>query len=150
MLYLTIKAALSGVIIAIVSEVAKRYLGFGALIASLPSSRDGGFGRARRGSKLHGSKIEPPGPSFGLACGTASGGADSDQGEVRGSNWIQDAMANARNSAEAANMTAVAAQPSTIMRFETDRSPIARGLRTISIITAIRGAARIPLTTAAQ
>jgi hypothetical protein len=36
MLYLIIKAALSGVIIAIVSEVAKRYPGFGALIASLP------------------------------------------------------------------------------------------------------------------
>lgn len=36
MLYLLIKAALSGVIIAAVSEVAKRYPGFGALIASLP------------------------------------------------------------------------------------------------------------------
>ena len=36
MLYLLIKAGLSGVIIAIVSEVAKRYPGFGALIASLP------------------------------------------------------------------------------------------------------------------
>ena len=36
MLYLAIKAALSGVIIAIVSEVAKRFPGFGALIASLP------------------------------------------------------------------------------------------------------------------
>jgi hypothetical protein len=36
MLYLIIKAALSGAIIAIVSEVAKRYPGFGALIASLP------------------------------------------------------------------------------------------------------------------
>jgi len=36
MLYLAIKAALSGVIIAIVSEVAKRYPGVGALIASLP------------------------------------------------------------------------------------------------------------------
>ena len=36
MLYLAIKAALSGIIIAIVSEVAKRYTGFGALIASLP------------------------------------------------------------------------------------------------------------------
>ena len=36
MLYLIIKAALSGVLIAIVSEVAKRYPGFGALIASLP------------------------------------------------------------------------------------------------------------------
>jgi hypothetical protein len=36
MLYLFIKAAISGVIVAIVSEVAKRYPGFGALIASLP------------------------------------------------------------------------------------------------------------------
>lgn len=36
MVYLLIKAALSGIIIAIVSEVAKRYPGFGALIASLP------------------------------------------------------------------------------------------------------------------
>ncbi|MDX2307084.1 MAG: DUF3147 family protein [Hyphomicrobium sp.] len=36
MTYLILKAALSGVIIAIVSEVAKRSPGFGALIASLP------------------------------------------------------------------------------------------------------------------
>ena len=36
MLYLIVKAALSGVIIAIVSEVARRSPGFGALIASLP------------------------------------------------------------------------------------------------------------------
>lgn len=36
MWYLILKAALSGVLIAIISEVAKRYPGFGALIASLP------------------------------------------------------------------------------------------------------------------
>jgi hypothetical protein len=36
MLYLVIKAAISGIIVAIVSDVAKRYPGFGALIASLP------------------------------------------------------------------------------------------------------------------
>jgi hypothetical protein len=36
MWYLAIKAALSGVLIAIISEVAKRYPGFGGLIASLP------------------------------------------------------------------------------------------------------------------
>lgn len=36
MLYLMLKAAISGVIIAVVSEVAKRSPGFGALIASLP------------------------------------------------------------------------------------------------------------------
>jgi hypothetical protein len=36
MTYLLIKAALSGVIIAVVSEVARRNAGFGALIASLP------------------------------------------------------------------------------------------------------------------
>jgi hypothetical protein len=36
MLYLIIKAALSGVIIAAVSEIARRSPGFGALVASLP------------------------------------------------------------------------------------------------------------------
>lgn len=36
MLYLVIKAALSGALIALVSEVAKRYPGIGGLIASLP------------------------------------------------------------------------------------------------------------------
>ena len=36
MLYLAIKAILSGVIIAAVSEIAKRNPGFGALVASLP------------------------------------------------------------------------------------------------------------------
>lgn len=36
MWYLALKAALSGILIAIVSEVAKRYPGAGALIASLP------------------------------------------------------------------------------------------------------------------
>jgi hypothetical protein len=36
MLYLFIKAGLSGILIAIISEVAKRYPGFGGLIASLP------------------------------------------------------------------------------------------------------------------
>ena len=36
MLYLAVKAAISGIIVAIVSEVAKRFPGFGALIASLP------------------------------------------------------------------------------------------------------------------
>ena len=36
MLYLFIKATLSGIIIAAVSEIAKRSPGFGALVASLP------------------------------------------------------------------------------------------------------------------
>ena len=36
MLYLFIKAALSGAIVAAISEVAKRFPGFGGLIASLP------------------------------------------------------------------------------------------------------------------
>ena len=36
MLYLAIKAALSGILIAVISEVAKRYPGLGGLIASLP------------------------------------------------------------------------------------------------------------------
>jgi hypothetical protein len=36
MLYLVLKAAISGVLIAAISTVSKRYPGFGALIASLP------------------------------------------------------------------------------------------------------------------
>ncbi len=36
MWYLALKAGLSGILIAVISEVAKRYPGFGALIASLP------------------------------------------------------------------------------------------------------------------
>ena len=36
MLYLAVKAAVSGVIVAAVSEVSKRYPGLGGLIASLP------------------------------------------------------------------------------------------------------------------
>jgi hypothetical protein len=36
MLYLVVKAGLSGIIVAIVSEVARRYPGWGGLIASLP------------------------------------------------------------------------------------------------------------------
>ena len=36
MLYLTLKAALSGVIVAAVSQIAKRYPGLGGLVASLP------------------------------------------------------------------------------------------------------------------
>lgn len=36
MLYLVIKALISGVIVAAVSEIAKRYPGYGGLLASLP------------------------------------------------------------------------------------------------------------------
>ena len=36
MLYLVIKAAISGVIVALVSEIARRYPGWGGLVASLP------------------------------------------------------------------------------------------------------------------
>ncbi len=36
MLYLVIKAAISGIIVALVSEIARRYPGWGGLIASLP------------------------------------------------------------------------------------------------------------------
>lgn len=36
MFYLVIKAAVSGILVAIISEVAKRYPGIGGLIASLP------------------------------------------------------------------------------------------------------------------
>ena len=36
MLYLAVKALISGILVAAASEIAKRYPGFGALIASLP------------------------------------------------------------------------------------------------------------------
>jgi hypothetical protein len=36
MIYMAIKAAISGILIAVASSLAKRYPGFGALIASLP------------------------------------------------------------------------------------------------------------------
>ena len=36
MLYLTLKAAISGVIVAAVSQIARRYPGLGGLVASLP------------------------------------------------------------------------------------------------------------------
>jgi hypothetical protein len=36
MLYLAIKAAISGIIVALVSEIARRYPGWGGLVASLP------------------------------------------------------------------------------------------------------------------
>lgn len=36
MLYLTIKAAISGVLVALISEVARRHPGWGGLLASLP------------------------------------------------------------------------------------------------------------------
>lgn len=36
MLYLAIKAGISGILVAIASEVARRYPGFGGMIASLP------------------------------------------------------------------------------------------------------------------
>ncbi|HXS06057.1 MAG TPA: DUF3147 family protein [Rhizomicrobium sp.] len=36
MFYLTLKAALSGIIVAAVSQIAKRYPGLGGLVASLP------------------------------------------------------------------------------------------------------------------
>ena len=36
MVYLVIKAAISGVIVALVSEIARRYPGWGGLVASLP------------------------------------------------------------------------------------------------------------------
>ncbi|MES1975936.1 MAG: DUF3147 family protein [Pseudomonadota bacterium] len=36
MLYLALKAMISGLLIAAISEIAKRYPGFGALVASLP------------------------------------------------------------------------------------------------------------------
>ena len=36
MIYMAIKAGISGILIAVASSLAKRYPGFGALIASLP------------------------------------------------------------------------------------------------------------------
>jgi len=36
MFYLALKAALSGIVVAAVSQIAKRYPGFGGLVASLP------------------------------------------------------------------------------------------------------------------
>ncbi len=36
MLYLLIKAAISGVLVALISEIARRYPGWGGLVASLP------------------------------------------------------------------------------------------------------------------
>ena len=47
-------------------------------------------------------------------------------------------------------MIAVAAQPSTAPRRPSVKWPIARGLVTISIISAISGAASTPLITALQ
>jgi hypothetical protein len=47
-------------------------------------------------------------------------------------------------------MTPVAAQPSTAPRRDSVKCPIARGLVTMSIISAIKGAARMPLITALQ
>jgi hypothetical protein len=42
MIYVAIKAALSGLLAALVSEIAKRSPAFGALVASLPDLRHGG------------------------------------------------------------------------------------------------------------
>jgi len=47
-------------------------------------------------------------------------------------------------------MISVAAQPTIAFPFESVSRPIARGLRTISIISAINGTASTPLTTALQ
>ena len=41
MLHLVLKAAISGVLIAAASTLAKRYPGFGALVASLPLVKPG-------------------------------------------------------------------------------------------------------------
>ena len=38
MLYLIIKAALSGMLVALISEIARRYPGWGGLVASLPAT----------------------------------------------------------------------------------------------------------------
>ena len=55
-----------------------------------------------------------------------------------------------KNARDAAAITAVAAQPQIAIDRDSVSRPITLGLRTISIITAISGAASTPLTTAAQ
>jgi hypothetical protein len=55
-----------------------------------------------------------------------------------------------KNASDAAAITPVAAQPQIAIARDTVNRPITFGLRTISIITAISGAASTPLTTAAQ
>ena len=57
---------------------------------------------------------------------------------------------NAKKMTVAAAITSVALQPSTDAPKGRVRRPIARALRTMSIITTISGAASTPLTTAAQ
>ena len=55
-----------------------------------------------------------------------------------------------KNARDAAAITAVAAQPQIVIDRDSVSRPMTLGLRTISIITAISGAASTPLTTAAQ
>ena len=55
-----------------------------------------------------------------------------------------------KNARDAAAITAVAAQPQIAIDRDSVSRPMTLGLRTISIITAISGAASTPFTTAAQ
>ena len=55
-----------------------------------------------------------------------------------------------KNARDAAAITAVAAQPQIAIDGDSVSRPMTLGLRTISIITAMSGAASTPLTTAAQ
>ena len=55
-----------------------------------------------------------------------------------------------KNARDAAAITAVAAQPQIAIDRDSVSRPMTLGLRTISIITAMSGAASTPLTTAAQ
>ena len=58
--------------------------------------------------------------------------------------------ARMKNASDAAAITAVAVQPQIAIGIDSVSRPMTRELRTISIITAMSGAASTPLTTAAQ
>jgi hypothetical protein len=55
-----------------------------------------------------------------------------------------------KNARDAVAITAVAAQPQIVIELGNVSRPMTLGLRTISIITAMSGAASTPFTTAAQ
>lgn len=69
---------------------------------------------------------------------------------LRSAFYTDPVITKPKKSAEAAIITAVADHPKIICQRDTVNRPIARGLRTISIMTTISGPARMPLTTAAQ
>jgi len=64
--------------------------------------------------------------------------------------WYSLTYGRMKNARDAAAITAVAAQPQIAIDRDSVSRPMTLGLRTISIITAMSGAASTPLTTAAQ